>query len=76
MGYNTVIETPSSWNYFGQRLRALRLWNKISCNQLDVMAGLSKGTTSRLERGMKFPTLTTARSLASALNQQSLSCWD
>ena len=61
---------------FPDRLRQLREAAGVSCNELGHRAGISGGMVSRLERGLRTPTLTTLRRLMAALQQKSLACWD
>lgn len=65
----------NSGNFAG-RLRQLREAAGISRYRLAQLCGLSQVYLGELERGLKQPSLETARKLALALDQGSLACWD
>lgn len=51
----------------GMRLKARRLEQKLSLNQLSARSGISIGMLSQIERGLSTPSLRTLRVLATAL---------
>ena len=52
----------------GQKIRSLRLKQKISIDQLSEMAGLSKGLISQIERDITGASVTSLWKISKALN--------
>ncbi len=53
--------------YIGDRLKALRIENALTQQELADKAGVTVATVARLERNEREPHMTTARKLAQAL---------
>lgn len=64
MGQNCNDETKKAWqNSLGQTLRR----RGITAAQLEPHAGVDRSMLSRIARGLRCPSLETARKIASAL---------
>ncbi len=51
----------------GEKLKTLRLQNRLTLVELAEKSGVSKSLLSRIERGRSVPTITTIQKIASAL---------